>query len=272
MTWPRAGAKAPELACCVGPARLCLEALGILDHGLAQLWCPWNEQGPRQRRKGDGTDGDWMRPRSSTGAGSGLRPPPALGKPAAWVLLGHQTMPASRAPEVHGGLKPCPWGPGSWTAGWSQVWRSHSGSKDEPAAGLHWPSPWAIPCKSLSAGHAGRDVAASKRFSLTLSSTERACGLFRRWLTLACLPVVVAGGGLSQAGTGTSAEPHLPLSGTGSFFLGTLFSVSCSPSWLRISDRNQPELGAWPLTQPCTGTWLCLERADAWGPDRQQPE
>lgn len=40
-------------------------------------------------------------------------------------------------------------------------------------AGGHWPFAWAILSKSLSAGHAGGDVIASKRFSLTLSSTGR---------------------------------------------------------------------------------------------------
>lgn len=40
VTRPRLAAKAPESACCVGPAGLCLEALGILDRGLAQLWRP----------------------------------------------------------------------------------------------------------------------------------------------------------------------------------------------------------------------------------------
>lgn len=180
VTRPRAGAKVPKSAWCVGPARLCLEALGVLDCGLAQLWRPGTSRA-RRRRKGDHRDGNWTRPRSSH-------------KPAAWVLLGSQTMPASRAPEVHCGLRPRPWGPGSWTAGWSQVWGSRSGGKDEPVAGRHWPSTWAIPCKSLLAGHAGGDITASKRFSLTPSS--KGCtpvASARRWLTLACLPVEVAG-------------------------------------------------------------------------------
>lgn len=86
-------------------------------------------------------DGDWTRPLGSVGAGSGPPPPLALGKPAAWVLLSHQTTPASPAPEVHGGLRPHPWGPGSWMAGSSWVWGSHSGSKVKPLLGVTGPSP-----------------------------------------------------------------------------------------------------------------------------------
>lgn len=90
-------------------------------------------------------DEDWTRPPSSAGAGSGPRPPLALGKPAAWVLLGCQTTPASRVPEVRGGLRPRPWGPGSWMAGSSWVWGSHSGSKDKPPLGVTGPPPGPSP-------------------------------------------------------------------------------------------------------------------------------
>lgn len=44
----------------------------------------WNKL--RSPSRGDHTDGDWMGPRSSArGSWVGLRPPLALGKPAAWV-------------------------------------------------------------------------------------------------------------------------------------------------------------------------------------------
>lgn len=68
---------------------------------------PRNEQGPAEA---EGRPQGWKLDEASqlAGAGLGPRPPLALGKLAAWVLLGSQTMPASRAPKVHCGLRPRP--------------------------------------------------------------------------------------------------------------------------------------------------------------------
>ena len=78
VTRTRRAAKAPEPACCVGPARLCLEALGILDRRLAWHGAPETSKGPG--RGGRGTP--WM----ETGQDLSAQWEPGQGRLLLWLL------------------------------------------------------------------------------------------------------------------------------------------------------------------------------------------